>query len=140
MGERARSILRRTLHRDNSDSWCHHTKSTKADLDRLSKKRSPARARPASSFSPNLGSCMLWEEEGFTLYLPHGEAAEEVSARYFVRLPQENQSAETLGEHLRSVEVLLAEAREFWRNWKPFGTTNWSFPGRQGKFFRPYSA
>src|ERR1035438_1883970 len=65
---------------------------------------------------------------------PHGEAAEEVSARYFVRLPQENQSAETLGEHLRSVEVLLAEAREFWRNWKPFGTTNWSFPGRHGEF------
>jgi hypothetical protein len=88
----------------------------------------------AAQLNNNLGSCMLWEEEGFTLYLPHGEAAEEVSARYFVRLPQENQSAETLGEHLRSVEVLLAEAREFWRNWKPFGTTNWSFPGRHGEF------
>ena len=88
----------------------------------------------AAQLNNNLGSCMLWEEEGFTLYLPHGEASEEVSARYFVRLPQENQSAETLTEHLHDAEMLLAEAREFWRNWKPFGTTNWSFPGRHGEF------
>jgi hypothetical protein len=73
---------------------------------------------------------------GINSYLPHGEASEGVSARYFVRLPQENQSAETLREHLPSADVLLAEAREFWRNWKPFGTTNWSFPGRHGEFLR----
>ena len=72
---------------------------------------------------------MLWEEEGFTLYLPHGEASEEVSAHYFVRLPQENQAAEILDEQLHDPDLLLAEAREFWRNWKPFGTTNWSLPG-----------
>ena len=77
---------------------------------------------------------MLWEEEGFTLYLPRGEASEEMPARYFVRLPQENQPAETLTEHLHDVEMLLAEAREFWRNWKPFGNTNWSFPDRHGEF------
>jgi hypothetical protein len=88
----------------------------------------------AAQLNNNLGSCMLWEEEGFTLYLPHGEASEEVSARYFVRLPQENQSAETLNEHLHDAEMLLAEAREFWKNWKPFGTTNWSCPGRHGEF------
>ncbi|HSZ63589.1 MAG TPA: hypothetical protein VK828_17455 [Terriglobales bacterium] len=88
----------------------------------------------AAQLDSNLGSCMLWEEEGFTLYLPHGEAFEEMSARYFVRLPQDNQSAETVGEHLHDAEMLLAEARELWRNWKPFGTTNWSFPGRQGEF------
>ena len=28
----------------------------------------------AAQLNSNLGSCMLWEEEGFTLYLPHGEA------------------------------------------------------------------
>jgi hypothetical protein len=88
----------------------------------------------AAQLNHNLGSCMLWEEEGFTLYLPHGEASEEVSARYIVRLPQENQSAETLFEHLHDADVLLAETREFWRNWKPFGTTNWSYPGRHGEF------
>jgi hypothetical protein len=88
----------------------------------------------AAQLNRNLGNCMLWEEEGFTLYLPHGEASEEVPARYFIRLPQENQSAETLTEHLHDAEVLLAEAREFWRNWKPFGTTNWSLPGRHGEF------
>jgi hypothetical protein len=53
----------------------------------------------AAQLNNNLGSCMLWEDEGFTLDLPHGEASEEVSARYFFRLPQENQSAETLTEH-----------------------------------------
>lgn len=88
----------------------------------------------AAQLNNSLGTCMLWEEEGFTLYLPHGEASEQISARYFVRLPQENQSAETLREHLPNADVLLAESREYWRNWKPFGTTNWSFPGRHGEF------
>ena len=88
----------------------------------------------AAQLNNNLGSCMLWEEEGFTLYLPHGEASEDVPAQYFFRLPQETQSAETLREHLASAQGLLAEAREFWRSWKPFGTTNWSFPGRHGEF------
>ena len=82
----------------------------------------------------NLGTCMLWEEEGFTLYLPHGEAAEEMPARYFVRFPQENQSAEILTEHFHNAEMLLAETRRFWRDWRPFGTTNWSYPGRHGDF------
>ena len=88
----------------------------------------------AAQLNSNLGTCMLWEEEGFTLYLPHGEASVEVPARYFVRLPQENQSAETLTDNLHDPEMLLAEAREFWRNWKPFGTTDWSIPARHGEF------
>ena len=88
----------------------------------------------AAPLNSSLGTCMLWEEEGFTLYLAHGEAAAKVSARYFVRLPQENQSTETLSEHLHDAEMLLAEAREFWGNWKPFGTTNWNCTGRHGEF------
>jgi len=88
----------------------------------------------AAQLNNNLGSCMLWEEEGFTLYLPHGEATEEVPALYFIRLPQENQSAETLRERLPDAEMLLAEAREFWSNWKPFGSTNWNYAGRHGEF------
>ncbi len=82
----------------------------------------------------DLGTCMLWEEEGFTLYLTHGQATEDAEARYFIRLPQEGQSAATLHEHLPDAEMLLAEAREFWSRWKPFGTTEWSYPGRHGEF------
>jgi hypothetical protein len=88
----------------------------------------------AKQVDSNFGSCMLWDEEGFTLYLAHGEAAEQVPARYFIRLPQENQTAAALHENLPNSEVLLDEAREFWRNWKAFGATNWSYPGRHGEF------
>ena len=88
----------------------------------------------AAQLNNNFGSCMLWEEEGFTLYLPHGEAAGDAPARYFFRLPQENQSAEAMLENLPAAELLLDEARQFWGNWKPFGTTNWSLPGRHGEF------
>jgi hypothetical protein len=88
----------------------------------------------ALQLNTNLGTCMLWEEAGFTLYLTHGQATEDVEARYFVRLPQENQSAATLREHLADAEMLLAETREFWGQWKPFGTTAWSYSGRHGEF------
>jgi len=40
----------------------------------------------AAQLNHNLGSCMLWEEEGFTLYLPHDEAVVGVPARYFIAL------------------------------------------------------
>ena len=88
----------------------------------------------STQLNSNLGTCMLWEEEGFTLYLAHAEATEDAEARYFVHLPQENQSAATLREHLPDAEMLLAEARDFWSKWKPFGTTEWSYPGRHGEF------
>jgi len=88
----------------------------------------------AAQLNSNLGACTLWEEEGFTLYLPHGAATEEAEARYFVRLPQENQSAATVGERLSDPESLLAQTREFWARWKAFGATEWSYPGRHGEF------
>jgi hypothetical protein len=88
----------------------------------------------AAQLDNNLGTCMLWEEQGFTLYLTHGQTTEEQAARYFVRLPQETQSAATLREHLQDPEMLLAETREFWSKWKPFGVTKWSFPLRHGEF------
>jgi len=88
----------------------------------------------AAQLNSNLGTCMLWEEEGFTLYLAHGQATEDAEVRYFVRLPQENQPAATLLAHLPDAEMLLAEVREFWSKWKPFGTTEWSYPGRHGEF------
>jgi len=88
----------------------------------------------AAQQNSHLGACMLWEEEGFTLYLTHGEATEEAEARYCVRLPQENQPASMLLEHLPDSESLLAEVRDFWSKWKAFGATEWSYPGRYGEF------
>lgn len=95
---------------------------------------SPSPLLVAKPLNSNLGTCMLWEEEGFTLYLPHGEATEQVPARYFIRLPQENQTAEATQGNLSNFEMLLEEAREFWKSWKPFGNTAWSYPGRHGEF------
>jgi hypothetical protein len=88
----------------------------------------------AAQLENNFGTCMLWEEEGYTLYLTHGEASAAAPARYFIRFPQENQSAETLRQHLPDADLLLDQTREFWRSWKPFGSTEWSYPGRHGEF------
>lgn len=82
----------------------------------------------------NLGTAMLWEEEGYTIYLPHGETAADKPARYFVRLPQEHQAAEKIVENLQNPEMLLEEARAFWSKWKAFGETSWSYPARHGEF------
>ena len=81
-----------------------------------------------------LGRCVWWEEGGFTLYPPHGEASAEKEARYFVRLPQEQQSAAKLREHLQEPEMLLAGTREFWSKWRAFGSTEWSYPEKHGEF------
>ncbi len=80
------------------------------------------------------GRCGWWEEAGFTLYLPHGQATPEHEARYFVRLPQQQQAAAMLREHLQDPETLLTETREFWSKWKPFGSTDWSYPQKHGEF------
>lgn len=80
------------------------------------------------------GRCVWWEEAGFTLYLPHAEASPESEARYFIRIPQEKQSAEMLRQNLQQPEMLLTEVREFWSKWRPFGETDWSYPGRHGEF------
>jgi hypothetical protein len=80
------------------------------------------------------GRCVWWEEAGFTLYLPHAEAAPETEAQYFIRLPLENQTAAVLSERLQDPGSLLAEVREFWSQWKPFGQTSWSYPKKHGEF------
>jgi hypothetical protein len=80
------------------------------------------------------GKCVWWEEAGFTLYLPHGQASREIAARYFVRLPQERQTAVTFRARLQEPEALLSETREFWSKWKPFGTTDWIYPNKHGEF------
>ncbi|MGA2811869.1 MAG: hypothetical protein ABSG16_10755 [Candidatus Acidiferrum sp.] len=76
----------------------------------------------------------FWEEGGYTLYLPHGEAAPDEPLRYFVRFPQENQSVDLLAEMLHEPDALIDEVREFWRQWRPFGSVAWSYPGKHGEF------
>jgi hypothetical protein len=80
------------------------------------------------------GTCVWWEEAGFTLYLPYGEATVDKPAQYLVRVPQEGQPAADLVAGIQNPETLLRETREFWRGWKPFGSTDWSYPERHGEF------
>ena len=78
--------------------------------------------------------CVWWEEAGYTLYLPHAEASPPVDAQYFIRLPLEKQAANVIRERLQDPELLVAESREFWSKWKPFGQTAWSYPKEHGAF------
>jgi hypothetical protein len=80
------------------------------------------------------GGATWWEEAGFTLYLPHGEASRSKPLRYLIRFPQEGQPLETVQGMLEKPDVLLEEAREFWKHWQPFGGVAWSYPGKSGEF------
>jgi len=88
----------------------------------------------AAKIGPALDFATFWEEAGYTLYLPHGESTPEKPAEYFVRFPQEGQTLEAMREGLQGPEELIEEARGFWKDWKPFGTTAWSLPGKSGGF------
>jgi len=55
--------------------------------------------------------------------------------RCFLRFPQEGQEPEKLKDGLANPQPLLAEARAYWQNWKPFGgDVSLQFPGRHGEF------
>jgi hypothetical protein len=88
----------------------------------------------AAQIGPTSDFAQFWEEAGYTLYLPHGEAETRQPLRYFVRFPQETQSADHLSEMIQKPDQLLDEAREFWKQWKPFGSVAWSYPGTHGEF------
>lgn len=88
----------------------------------------------AAKIGPTSDFAMFWEEGGYSLYLPHGEAAPNQPLRYFSRFPQEGQLAELLQEMQQQPDALLEETREFWKQWKPFGSVAWSYPGRGGEF------
>ncbi len=88
----------------------------------------------AAKIGSTLDFAQLWEEDGYTLYLPYGEAEPNQPLRYFVRFPQEDQPADLLTEMMQQPDVLLDEVREFWRHWKPFGSIAWSYPGKHGEF------
>jgi hypothetical protein len=88
----------------------------------------------AAKLGSSPDSATWWEEDGYTLYLPHGEATRETPLRYLVRFPQEGQSADVIAAMLQQPDSLLQEAREFWRQWRPFGSVAWSYPGKSGEF------
>jgi hypothetical protein len=88
----------------------------------------------AAKLGPAANYATFWEEGGYTLYLPHGEASRSKPLQYFIRFPQEGQSVEALKEMLAHPDVLADEAREFWKQWKPFGSVAWSYPGKAGEF------
>ena len=88
----------------------------------------------AAKLGQALDFAAFWEEAGYTLYLPYGEASREKPVRYFIRFPQEGQSVELIQEMLQHPDELADEARAFWKDWKPFGSTAWSYPGRSGEF------
>jgi hypothetical protein len=55
--------------------------------------------------------------------------------RCFLRFPQEGQEVEKLHDGLAHPTQLLAEAREYWQNWKPFeGDVSLKLPGPHGEF------
>ena len=55
--------------------------------------------------------------------------------RQFFRFPQEGQALEKIAAGLAEPDALLAEAREFWRAWRPFGEpVSWRVPGSHGEF------
>ena len=88
----------------------------------------------AAKMGPTADFAQFWEEGGYTLYLPHGEAERDQPLHYFVRFPQEDQPADLLAEMLQESEILLEEARAFWKQWEPFGSVAWSYPGKHGEF------
>ena len=88
----------------------------------------------AARLGSPLGYAICWEENGYTLYLPHGEATRAERLQYFIRFPHEGQPLELIQPMLQHAEALAAEAREFWKQWKPFGSVTWSYPGRAGEF------
>jgi hypothetical protein len=64
-----------------------------------------------------------------------GPAAAGEPLRQFFRFPQEGQPLEKIAAGLGEPEVLLAEARDYWRAWRPFAEpVAWHVPGRHGDF------
>jgi hypothetical protein len=88
----------------------------------------------ATIVGPSLGNCMWWEDAGYTIYLPQGIAGPGMTAEYFIRLPQEGQSASDIRANLQNPTMLLEEARRDWAEWKAYGSSSFNLPGIHGEF------
>ena len=85
----------------------------------------------AAQLNHNTGSWMLSEEEGFTLYLPHGEAAEDAPGTF--RPATAGRPMAVIPERTLQADALLHDPRVL-EDLEALGTTNWSLPGRHGEF------
>jgi hypothetical protein len=71
----------------------------------------------------------------WTLALKAAAVSEGHPFRAFLRFPQEGQPAEKLKEGLAHPQQLLAEARQYWQSWQPFGgKVAMELPGPAGEF------
>ena len=83
-----------------------------------------------AALSPHLDG-VVWRSYA----LRAGVASDGKPFRCFFRFPQEGQEASKLASGLKDPEGLLAEARQYWQNWKPFeGDVSWQLPDRYGEF------
>lgn len=71
------------------------------------------------------------EHEGVHRFrLQSGSLIKDQAEKFFVRFPQEGQPLEKFVRGLGRADQLLAGARAFWNEWKPFeGKVNWKLPG-----------
>jgi hypothetical protein len=97
---------------------------------RLDNEKAPPFLLSDKSFSrPQVGGVQMTYRMG-TVVIAAGQPF-----RCFLRFPQEGQEVEKLKDGLAHPTQLLAEAREYWQNWKPFeGKVSLQFPGRHGEF------
>ncbi len=73
--------------------------------------------------------------DGYVLTAPEAPARPGTPLRCFLRFPQQRQEAATLTAGLRQPDQLLQEAREFWRNWRPFANgVDFELPGEYQRF------
>jgi hypothetical protein len=72
---------------------------------------------------------------GGAVYLPQAPASADRPLRHFFRFPQQGQTLDKIRAGLAKPEELLGEARDFWRNWKPFGGgVSYQLAGRHHEF------
>lgn len=78
---------------------------------------------------------LFWRgaEGGYEFFLEHGTAQKGKPLRVLFRLPQKGSTGKVDTDV--SGEELLEEARQWWRNWRPFdGKVAWSLPSAKGDF------
>jgi hypothetical protein len=75
------------------------------------------------------------DENRYVLAAAEGVATDDRPLRRLFRFPQQAQDLERLQAGLAQPDRLLAEARAYWRVWRPFsGSLAWKMTGRQQEF------
>jgi hypothetical protein len=106
------------------------TKTPEATILRLDNKTAPPFMVSNVPLSPHLDG-VVWRS-----YALKAEVAGEGNPfRCLFRFPQEGQDAQKLTGGLSDPDGILAEARQYWQDWKPFeGNVSWQLPSRYGEF------